>query len=497
MRRRPSAWAVASLCAAVGVAVAVFVYGRVIGLSYPEYSDFALWFGDHPWYSSLPVSEILGGYFHSTLGWYRPTSFLLVPYLLHLDYFSPDQIMIANLIGLVGVASLAPLFVTARRLIPSLLGAVVIICAPALYLIPYGSQIDSLYILFSMGFVAAFMVLWRSGARGRLRISLIAAGALSYLLAVTSKEIAVLAPALLVPVLLMLCPVPSWRAFRRALRWAAPFLLASGVLYFLVGRGGGDVGPYSRGLGIGRLSHAPDLIAWALGFPWPASGNANWIPDWPPWEVAVAGISLGLVAIAAVLGARYLRWWRIGLYTATFCALACLIALPGGLPHHTYPLVVMYGAAAAAAAGAAGARLGTHRSAAIAGVVFGLALLFAVTLNGRARFSDALYRGPHTQFFVASTELFYGSGLEEVASGENPLLIFQDCLGGLHNPLRYYARSGRGSQIIVRSDAEVRALLPTARGAQALGRDVFVARCRSDPPPYYSIIHMRPKAYRR
>ncbi len=485
-------WAIAALSGFIAASVALFTYGRVFGLSYSEYSDFGTWFVGGRWYDPLSLGDVIGGYGHMTLGWYRPTSFLLVPYLLRLDYFSPGTVMAANIAGLVAVAALAPLFVSRRALAPAILGSVLVVSAPVLYLIPYGSQIDALYVLFSMGFIGAFLTLWRSSWTATVRFGLIAGGSVSYILAVTSKEIAVVSPLLLISALLLGSPRPSWARLGRATFWASPFLAVSAVLYYAIGRGDGGNAAYSRGLHWGKLTHVPDLLAWTAGFPWPSSSNANWLAVWPWQQVVLAGVLTTLLLFGAVLVSGDLGWWRIAIFGATFVGLAALIAIPGGLPHHAFPLVVLY-AVAFVAVGSAVARRATALPLArwsLVGLILALAVVYA--LNGRARFADALYRGPQTAYFNASTELFYGSALKAVSQTPNPLLVFQDCLGGLHNPLAYYARSGHGSQIVVTTSAEVDAQAQAVSVARRQGRDVFIARCTGGTTPYYSVSHLLP-----
>jgi hypothetical protein len=57
--------------------------------------------------------------------------------------------------------------------------------------------------------------------------------------------------------------------------------------------------------------------------------------------------------------------------------------------------------------------------------------------------------GPQTPYLEATTELFDGPMLDPVRAANNPFLVFQDCLGGLHDPLKFFARAASGTQLVV------------------------------------------------
>ena len=94
---------------------AALVYGRVAGLVYPEYSDFALEFGNHPWYHALGLGDILGKYFTLGHGWYRPTGFYLLPYLFRIDYFQPAEQVALDIAALTLAATMVTFFFARLR----------------------------------------------------------------------------------------------------------------------------------------------------------------------------------------------------------------------------------------------------------------------------------------------------------------------------------------------------------------------------------------------
>lgn len=487
-------WHILALALIVCVPAAFVVYGPVLGLFYPEYSDFALYFGQGDWYSPAGLGDVVGAYFESWKGWYRPTSFLAVPYLLGLDYFNPGQVQAANIIAFVAVAVGAPLLLRRPRIEPSIVGSLVILMAPSLYLIAYGANIDALYLLFGGLFLASALFLSRAGLT-RNRWWVIPAGAIAFFLAITSKEAGLIfAPLLFVALLLDQADI-SWRTTRRALYWSAPFLVVAGVVYvglnyFVAGAAEGGV--YQRGLTLSKLGQALDLMAWSLGFARSDALYAHWIPAWPSAQSGVAAVMLVVLSAGVLATWRELRLWRIAVYVGTYAGLAIVIGISGGLPHHGFPLVVMYGLAFAIVGNAfVSSRLGRVTPPAVLPVVAALLGILLVA-NGSMRFRDALERGPHSAFLSASTELFYGSELAAVRSSPNPVLVFQDCLGGLHNPLRVYARSSRGTEIVISTADELRRLAPTIRTARRQGRDVFVAACTGTADPWYRVKYFPP-----
>ena len=113
-------------------------------------------------------------------------------------------------------------------------------------------------------------------------------------------------------------------------------------------------------------------------------------------------------------------------------------------------------------------------------------LILGQLVQGYRTFGDVLYRGPHTAYLEASTELFDGPTLAPVREAADPLLVFQDCLAGLHNPLGYYARTDRGTAITV-SQFNLGEQRPAMEAARKQGRAVFVALCTGRPGPWYAL----------
>jgi len=483
-------WGSLALVLAVCVVVAAVVYGAVAGLVYPEYSDFAPEFGGPS--GRIGFSEVLGNYFHLTHGWYRPTSFYLFPWLLGLDYFEPGRQVLVNIAFMTLTAAALGLFVRRTPVLPALVAALTVLLAPTLYLTSYAVQIDSLYVLFAMLFIFAAARLFELEATGWRRRGFLVMAVASYILAITAKEIAVIAPFIAVPLVLITQPLPSWAAVRRVVRICWPFAAASLVfvgVYTVAGPESGGI--YNTHPGIDRLPGTMDVLAWSAGFEWPSSQWLNWIPRWGGTAAVAAGLLIGLTLGGALLLWRSLRPWRIAIYVATTVVTAAAIASVGGLPHHSYPVVVLYGGAVLSVAAAAWRRAcecGRRWARPALGVALGVIAIVQVT-NGRERFEEALQQGPHTTFLNVSTELFRGDALAPLRNAPNPFLVFEDCLGGLHNPLKYYARSRSGSELVV-NRWEPAAIRPHVEAARAEGRPVFLARCTYGDP-FYRVTTLR------
>jgi hypothetical protein len=476
---------VSALVPAVMLVAAALVYGAASGFVYSEYSDFATQFGNHPWYSPLGLGDILGKYFSMSQGWYRPTSFYLIPYLLRLDYFEPGGVVAVNVAFFVLAASSVVLLVRRAPFAAALYAAVFVLFAPTLYLVTYGVQIDSLYIIFSVAFLALMIRLQRPAAP-RLRHALRAAAVVTFALALTSKEIAVVLSFVLVSALLLTGPALTRERIVAALRTASPFILVS-VAFVVLYKLGRPVsgGVYDTSPSLDKLPSAVSLTTWTFGFRSPVHAWAHWIPPWGTGEKLSALLGVAVLVGSVAVGWRRLRGWRVGLFVLTFAGLAVAIALPGGLPHHAYPLVVLAAAGALAAITAAAAEL-RRRSSALGGGYLAAIALIAVLQVAQANntYGGVLYAGPQTPFLKASAELFYGSTLAPVRNADNPLFVFEDCLGGLHNPLRYYARASDGEEVLVpKFDfAQFRArFIQTARQ----GRESYVALCTGAGGPWY------------
>jgi hypothetical protein len=470
----------------VAVLVGAMVYGRVAGLVYPEYSDFALEFGNHAWYHALSFGEILEKYFSLGHGWYRPTGFYLLPYLFRIDYFQPAEQVSLDIATMIVAAGMITLFFGRLRVLPAVVGVLAVLLAPSLYEVAYGVQADSFYIIFGLAFLLVAIWLFRSDDR-RLRWPLRAALGGLFLLTITTKEVGTGVAFLLVPILIIREPALSWQRVKRAVVFASPFMVAA-VAFAVIYRTqvSAETGTYSTHPSFDRMLNFVNLISWTFGFRSPRHTFTQWIPAWSGGEKTLAIVMLAVLAGGLLLTWRRIGLWRIVIYLITALAIALAIAAVGGIPYHGYPLVVMYGVAFVVVLQALLARIEERTGArgvliASLGIVV---LIGAQIVQGYRTFGDALYRGPHTAYLEASTELFDGATLAPVQESADPLLIFQDCLGGLHNPLGYYARTNRGTAISV-SQFNLAEQRPAMELARKQKRDVFVAVCTGKPGPWY------------
>jgi hypothetical protein len=486
----PPATSRASLVAlTVAVLVGAMVYGRVAGFVYPEYSDFALEFGSHSWYHALSFGEVLDKYFSLGHGWYRPTGFYLLPYLFRIDYFQPAEQVGLDIATMIVAAGMITLFVRRLRILPAVVGVLTVLLAPSLYEVAYGVQADSFYIIFGLAFLLVGIWLFRSGSDARRRWPLRAALVGLFLLTITTKEVGTGVAFLLVPVLLLGEPELSWQRVKRAVIFASPFMVAA-VVFAVVYRSqvSAETGTYSTHPSFGRLLNFVNLISWTFGLRSPRHTFTQWIPAWSGGEKALAIVMLAVLVGGLLVTWRQIGLWRIAIYIATALAIALAVAAVGGIPYHGYPLVVMYGIAFVVVLQALLARIDQRMGA--RGVVIAslgiVVLIGAQIVQGYRTFGNALYNGPHTAYLEASTELFDGATLAPVRQAADPLLIFQDCLGGLHNPLGYFARTNRGTAISV-SQFNLAEQRPAMEAARKQKRAVFAATCTGQPGPWYAL----------
>jgi hypothetical protein len=473
--------------------IATFVYGRAAGYVYSEDSDFATEFGHHSWYHALSFSQILGEYFELGHGWYRPTGFYLIPYLLRVDYFQPSEQITLDIATLVIAASMIVLFARRPRVITAIIAALAVLLAPALYQITYGVQADSFYIIFGLAFLWLADRVYYGSEGGWRRRGLQVALVLAFLLTITTKEIGCLVAALVVPFLLLRGPDELNKArVVRAVRFAAPFLLvvvAYGVLYKTQVNANSPT--YSSHLNLSRSLNFINLISWTLGFRSPRHTFENWVPHWSHGEAVVQALILAAVLGGLLLTWRRFRVWRIVLFLLTALVTSIAIASVGGIPYHGYPLVIMYGFAVLFVLDAACDQLcalGSARTrqllpgvAATAGVV----LIALMIYEGHSTYGGVIVDGPQTPYLQASTELFDGGLLAPVRHSTDPLFVFNDCLGGLDNPLKFYARAPTGSELIVRGAFSYPAVQPAMQQAYKSGRPVYAALCTGTKDPWY------------
>ena len=480
-------WARRTFALVVCMIAASVVYGPIAGYVYPEYSDFAVPLRD------IGLGDVIGKYFGIGQGFYRPTTNYLLPWLLHLDYFEPARQTVVTIAMFALAAWSLTLFAREGSALAYAAGALTVLMAPALYLEAYGAIVDSLYVLLAALFILALHKLYVDPGTGARRWLMVGVTVVAFLLMLTAKEINAMVPFIAVPLLVVMADRCTPRGILQAIKLAAPFMGASLIFvitYVAFGPEGGGV--YSTSPNLGRLPATMDLLAWATGFRWEGTEYPGWIPQWGPGYARAPAILLGATALGAILLWRELKPTRIAIYLGTTVAIAAAIASVGGLPHHTFPVVMMYGGAVMAVATVAVRRLRELESPLpTAGLAVGMALLCALLItNGYSRFEDALYRGPHTPYLTASTELFRGSALAPVRKAYDPLLIFEDCLGALHDPLRFYARAPSGSAISTPA-FKIEEQLPAIRAAQQAGRPVFVARCTGTGDPWYRVDRLR------
>jgi hypothetical protein len=471
---------------AFSLATAFFIYGQAAGIVYSEYSDFALEFGQGP--EAVSFFEVLSKYGEFAHGWYRPTSFYLAPYLLGIDYYVPATQVTSNIIFWGLLAAIAGSFASRAGIGPRVVGATVVLTAPALYLVSYGVQVDALYVLFGCAFIAAGL---RAESADSGRWIWHAVALVCFFLAVTSKEVAVLAAPLLAVASLLRGGRLSVQAVRLSVGLAAPYLVAAAAFAaFYVSVKPADGGVYSTAFSLGELRGVEDLLLWMLGYRSPGSIYAHWQPSWGTTQYVASTLLFLLVVAAALYGRRALGLWRIGVFSAAVVGTAAAIALVGGLPHHAFPLVVMYGVAATFAVDAALRRWQQEHPGdlvRLGRVTTGLVVLVVVplVLQARSTYSDALNNGPQSAFIKASNELFYGGLLSPLRTTPWAALVFEDCLGGLHNAARYFGRADVPS--VAFPDVDTVEGSQAIRDLQAAGRRVFVARCTGSSEPWYEL----------
>jgi len=477
----------------LGVVVAAFVYGRAAGYVYSEDSDFATEFGHHSWYHALSFSQILGEYLKLGHGWYRPTGFYLIPYLLRIDYFQPSEQITLDIATLVVASTMIIFFICRPRILTALVASMAVLFAPALYQVTYGVQADSFYIIFGLAFLWCADRLHYGYATGWRRSALWAALVLSFLLTVTTKEIGCLVAILVVPFLLLRGPDRlTKQGVQRAIRFAAPFL-AVVVVYAIIYKTqvNANSPTYSSSFKLERALNFINLISWTVGFRSPRNTFTNWVPNWSTAAVVIQALLLATVLGGSLITWRRFRPWRIALFLMTAFVTALAIACVGGIPYHGYPLVIMYGFAILLVLEAVGDRIEQLRSNRVRGLLAPGAAVVAVLLilltiyQGHSTYGRVITEGPQTPYLLASTELFDGSTLAPVRHSTDPLFVFQDCLGGLDNPLKFYARSATGTELVVRGVFSYPAVQPAMQAAFKEGRPVFAALCTGTNDPWY------------
>jgi len=471
------------------------IWGPHTGWVYPEWQQYAFDAGTH----GGGASEVAHAYTHSFLGWYRPTSFFLAPYLLRVDYFNPTDMWVVNLVflGLVGAALC--LLLPRPRLGAMVVAGVFVVGSSVLFYVPYAPQVDSLYVLFSIAFVALALRLNSGATLGvRLRALPWLGLLLTWFLAVTSKEIAVAVPLVALAFLLMQPARLTRAAVWRALRITAPFLLMSAVyaaVYVRANLQSGNLDPnHTARPGLAKLHSVRDMLFWGLGFRAPGSQRPNWQFQFDRWFTLLALLALAAGVAGLVIACRRVGARRIVLFVLTYLGLAGVVGLFGSLPYHAFPLVALVGVGLVYVLTAALQELdGRGARVALLAEVCLVAVALAQVAVARHVATRSVDEGPQTAFLRASTELLEGHDLDAVRAARDPLLVFEDCLGMASDPLHYFARASSGTQLVVPNLTAAASTVDSATAAAASAhRPVFVARCTGHADPWYTVTESPP-----
>jgi hypothetical protein len=236
------------------------------------------------------------------------------------------------------------------------------------------------------------------------------------------------------------------------------------------------------------------MLLWGVGFSSPHTRFPEWQRHFGNAASVLAWLTLIAAGSATVYAWRELGLRRIAVYLVTFLLTALAIGLPGRIPHHAFPLVVLYAVAVVIALNAAADRMGRRFPGLLRTVGFATritAVFAAQVVLGRQIYHDAITDGPQRPFLDAASELFYGTALAPVRAAHDPLLVFEDCLGAISDPLHYYARAATGSALIVHNlkDSSLQVAQSVATAAAA-GRPVFEAFCTGRDDPWYHVIQV-------
>jgi hypothetical protein len=485
-----SQWLRRGFAAVVIAAATALIWAGHAGGVYPEWQQYAFDAGTH----GGGFSTVLQAYGHTFLGWYRPTSFFLAPYLLHVDYFNPTTVWATNLVflGLVGVVLC--LVVPRARVAAVLVGGIFVVGSSVLFYVPYAPQIDSLYVLFSIAFIVLALRLNAANPpRGVWRWPAWLGMLVTWFLAVTSKEIAAVVPLVAFAFLLMQQARLSLRGAMRAARIVAPFVVASAayaVVYVHAGLQSANIDPnHTARPGLAKLSSVRDMLFWGLGLKAPGSQRPNWEVHFDRWVTLLAVLALAVGVAAVAIAWRRIGVQRIVLFALTYLGLAVAIGMFGSLPYHAFPLVVLVGFGLIHAYTAAIDRIGESRPSAVAFAELGLlAVAVAQVVMAHHIATRAITQGPQSAFLQASSELLTGPDLQPVRAAHDPLLVFEDCLQMAVDPLHYYAQARSGTQLVVPNMATATAEVRRAESdAEAAHRPVFEARCTGQAGPWYSV----------
>jgi hypothetical protein len=384
------------------------------------------------------------------------------------------------------------LFFRRLRVLTAVAASLSVLLAPALYQVTYGAQADSFYIIFGLAFLWLADRVYCGPYVGWRRVGLWIALVCVFMLTITTKEAGCIVALLVIPFLLLRGPDTLTRHdLIRVIRFAAPFLLA--VLAFFVifkTQVNVDSTQYSNHFSVRRLLNFINLICWTLGFHSPRHTFENYVPHWSAGQTAVQAAILLLVVGGSAVAWRRFRPWRIVMAFGTLVVTAMAIALVGGVPYHGYPVIVIYGLIFLAVLEAGADWLDGMpvriRSFAVPLAGAGLvALIAAMIYQAHGTYARIISSGPQSPFLSASTQLFDGSTLAPVRESNYPLLVFQDCLGGLHDPLKFYARAATGTQLIFSPTFSYAVALPYMTEAYQAQRPVFAALCTGSDDPWY------------
>jgi len=318
---------------AITAGVGWYIYHSIPYFVYPEYSYYATGVYElqpRPSFQTLLDDyNILHG--HS---WYRPTAVDLIPFLLQWDIFNPRSIVATNVTFFAFTAFLASaLFLAGASLPARVFSTLILFCSPALMDSYYFPIPDASYILFSIIFLWFLRRAYRQEqGRGSLAFA-----SIFFLLAITSKEISVLA-AFIAPLLMFLDQPVRWR---RIAALCIPFMLLSFAFYavMLFRIDVSNDSSYSSVPTLARLDNILHMLAFVSNFKFPRSWfYPGWATPGYLYSFTALWAFIWIGSVLAFFGAW--RSWDVWRMAAAACiALIPLgaVALMGGQAHHAFP----------------------------------------------------------------------------------------------------------------------------------------------------------------
>jgi hypothetical protein len=434
------------------------VFAPVAGVVFPEFSLYFRTFG----YAGRPeIAHVWDSFTGFLLGWYRPVSFTLAPFLFGVDLLNPPSVIVLNIAFFALAAYLLPaLFIPQAALPVKLLASSLILTAPALQSVSYFAVIDSLYIILAAVTIIVLEKAYQE--RGAARVLLYLAAGLLLLLTAAAKEVGVLTPFVAATVLFLRRITmggdrPSWRLAVDILKFCAPLMLVS-ILYYAVYiflRGAFvSADSYSSVATLEKIYGIPQFlkVSLNLGFPTDESWWVRWATAGYDQIASMTRLGVYAVALLLVIGQIFARgpWPAVA-----FLAVLLTMAVPLGIfhvhPHHTYPLVAALALGIAAAfcfmerwtVGrwvVAGKYLVVSLHALLLGVSF--LLMFRAYEYNRQVYTSGIH-GPQLSY---NTKLFYDSAFKALVQQRPTYLLIEQCpddwaVGSKAGVLHYYGRA--------------------------------------------------------